>query len=373
MADERSFPDVEFVETDTAAIAKELTEAYEEAFDRTLAPGDPVKQFILWLASILSQERSYINIAAKRNLPRYAEGEYLDSLSEIFYGVSREEASPAYVVLRFMLDEAVDEDILIPEGTEATQDGNLVFATNTEAVIHAGELFVDVTAECETEGTVGNGFAPGSITSLLEDIPYVSGVTNVTESVDGTDEGSDDELYNRGRESYEGYATTGTAGAYKYHVMQHNNAVSDALVRMLEPGRVGITILMDDGIPSAETVAEMQEYISSDEIRTLTDTIEVSGAEAVPYSIELTYWGAATPAVGGEELDTLVNQATQEYIDWQKAKLGRRINPSKLIAYIIRAGADRVSIISPTEQKLSATQCAELTGEPILRYGGEDV
>lgn len=373
MADERSFPDVEFVETDTSTIARELIEAYEEAFDRTLAPADPVRQFILWLASILSQERSYINIAAKRNLPRYAEGEYLDSLSEIFYGVSREEASPASVTLRFMLDEAEDEDITIPEGTEATQDGTIIFATIEEAVIPAGALYVDVKAECETEGTEGNGFAPGSITTMLDDVPYVTGVTNITESENGTDEGTDDELYNRGRESYEGYATTGTAGAYKYHVMQHNTAVSDALVRFLEPGRVGITILMDDGIPSAETVAEMQEYISSDEIRTLTDTIEVAGAEAVPYSIELTYWGAATPAVGGEELDTLVEAAVKEYINWQKAKLGRRLNPSKLIAYIIRAGADRVSVTSPTEQELTATQCAELEGTPILRYGGEDV
>jgi phage-related baseplate assembly protein len=373
MADEREFPDVDFVETDTNTILRELVADYEATFGRTLAIVDPVYQLMLWFASVLSQERSYTNIAAKRNLPRYSDGEYLDSLSEIFNDISRKAATPAQATFRFTLGETVNESVLIPEGTEiTTTDGSIIFATAEEAEIPAGALFVDVDAECTEEGTAGNGYAIGTVSSLTEQIPYVDGVKNINVTANGTDEESDDELYNRGRESYEGYTTEGTKGAYRYLIMKHNPAVTDVYVHELSPGQAGITILMEDGVPSNDTVEDIQEYLDSDEIRGVTDHPVVSPASPVPYSIELKYYGADRPAVGGEELSTLVSSAVQDYIEWQQGKLGRRINPSKLIASVIRAGADRIEVAAPVEKILEANQCAVLTGTPVLIYGGVD-
>lgn len=61
-------PEVEFVDTDTEALVNKLIAGYEEITGRTLYPADPVRAFILWLASVIIQERKlhtmYIDSAA---------------------------------------------------------------------------------------------------------------------------------------------------------------------------------------------------------------------------------------------------------------------------------------------------------------------
>ncbi len=84
-----NLPEVEFVDTDTEALVNKLIAGYEGITGRKLYPADPVKAFILWLADVIIQERVLINESAKQNLPRYAEGKNLDSLSEIFHNVPR--------------------------------------------------------------------------------------------------------------------------------------------------------------------------------------------------------------------------------------------------------------------------------------------
>ena len=367
MADERVFPDVDFVETDPEVIAGEIISSYEEKYGRRLGKADPMRMLILWFSAIIAQERSYINIAAKRNLPRYATGEYLDSLSEIFYGIYRKTSTPATTTSRFTLPEEMDDPVDIPEGTEITNDGTITFATTEASQIPAGSLYADVPAECTEPGTVGNGWAAGTITNAVTPIAYGLTYSNLTETAGGMDDESDDELYTRGRESYEGYSTAGTIGAYVYHVKEHNPSVRDVVVRELNPGQVGVTMLMNDGLPSADAISDMQEYLSSDEIRPLGDQVIVSAPEAVSFSVELTYY-----ASGGTEVQAAVESSVSSYIEWQTGVLGRRINPDKLIANVIRAGADRVEITQPLASTLNQTQCAVLSGTPILTYGGED-
>ena len=48
-------PEVEFVDTNTEALVNKLIAGYEEITGRTLYPADPVRAFILWLASVLGQ------------------------------------------------------------------------------------------------------------------------------------------------------------------------------------------------------------------------------------------------------------------------------------------------------------------------------
>jgi phage-related baseplate assembly protein len=372
MADERSFPDVEFVDTDTETIAEEIKESLEGELGRTLYPADPMNQLVMWAASVVAHERSLINIAAKRNLPRYAEGDYLDSLMEIFYGITRQEATPAKTKLRFVLSEAQEQGLTIPVGTMVTAGGEVIFQTLEALEISADETEGIVEAECIEDGALGNGYAAGSVNSLIDQIAYVAKVENTVETYGGTDRETDDALYYRARESYEGYTTAGTAGAYKYHAQNHNEAVADVVVRELDPGKTGVTILMDTGIPTEEELEDMQEYLSSDEIRPLTDQVIVSAPGVVEYEVEITYYGADRPEPGGEELKELVTQAVNNYVTWQSGKLGRRINPGKLTALVIQTGAERVEVIHPTAKEIGKTDCAVLVGEPKIEYGGED-
>ena len=70
--------------------------------------------------------------------------------------------------------------------------------------------------------------------------------------------------------------------------------------------------------------------------------------------------------------------AVQEYINWQCAKLGRDINPSKLISLLMQTGVKRVEVTSPSYQALrdgsdrSVPQIALFNEKSIITGGFED-
>ena len=138
MAENRTFPEVTFVETDTEEIKGALVQGYEAITGRKLYPADPMRLFILWVADIIVQERALINWSARQNVPRYAEGEYLDSLAELFKDVERLKPQPAKTTFRFWLSMKQEGAQIIPAGTRVTVDGEITFATLEPLFIEAG-------------------------------------------------------------------------------------------------------------------------------------------------------------------------------------------------------------------------------------------
>ena len=64
-----------------------------------------------------------------------------------------------------------------------------------------------------------------------------------------------------------------------------------------------------------------------------------------------------------------VAQAVADYQTWQRA-IGRDINPSKLVALVMEAGAKRVTVTAPTYTAVAATKVSALQGEAVISYGG---
>lgn len=184
MADERNFPDIEFVNADTNAILEELIADFERIAERKLYPADPIRVVLSYLAQVIAHERVIMNEAARQNVPRFAEGVYLDSLGEIFGNVFRMQAVPAHTDLEFSISEPQEDAVIIPKGTRVSADG-INFATDEETLIKAGELTVQVAATCEVPGTIGNGFAIEQITTCVDIFPYFEAVRNITESGGG--------------------------------------------------------------------------------------------------------------------------------------------------------------------------------------------
>lgn len=205
-----NLPEVEFVDTNTEALVNKLIASYEKITGRTLYPADPVRAFILWLADVIIQERILINESAKQNLPRYAEGKNLDSLSEIFHNTPRLKPTAAKTTLRFYLTKTLDNDFIITDTMETTVDSEINFETTGHIIFKAGLDYADVPAVCTTTGEVGNGFAPGQINKLVSDeFLYFKEVQNITETAGGSEEEEDTAYYNRMRESEESYTTAG--------------------------------------------------------------------------------------------------------------------------------------------------------------------
>ena len=67
-----------------------------------------------------------------------------------------------------------------------------------------------------------------------------------------------------------------------------------------------------------------------------------------------------------------VSSVIDEFVLWQKNKLGRDINPSKLISKIISAGVKRVDVTSPVFTEIEYNQIAVVNNINIIYGGNED-
>ena len=187
-ADLSGLPSVSFApqsagETETAIIT-----AYEAIAKATLQPGDPVRLFLESLAYILSVQNGLIDLAGKPNLLAYARGGHLDHLGAPM-GVIRIQPQPARTTVRFGVDGALAFAVPIPAGTRVTtQSGGVMFATLSDAVLAAGELFVETSAKATEAGASGNGLLPGQICRLVDPLPYITRVSNVATTLSGCDE-----------------------------------------------------------------------------------------------------------------------------------------------------------------------------------------
>ena len=107
-------------------------------------------------------------------------------------------------------------------------------------------------------------------------------------------------------------------------------------------------------------------------MRPLTDNISVLAPEKVDYTISLTYYIASDNKTQATAIQNAVNAAVDNYVLWQKSKLGRDINPSELIVRVMAAGAKRVAVTSPVFKVTTDTQVAICSTKTVTLGGIED-
>lgn len=369
----RGYPEIEFVDTDTKTLVNDLIASYEMFTGRTLYPADPVRLFILWIADIIIQERVNIDFSAKQNLPRYAEGEYLDSLAEIFKDAYRMEPEKAKTTLKFTLSMPLTGSTTIPAGTRTTVDGEIIFQTTAALTIPAGSVSGEVAAECTETGEIGNGFVPGQINQLIDIFPYYESVENTTESGGGAEEESDEAFYDRMRESMETFSTAGPLGAYEYYAKSASALIVDAKATSTAPGVADIRILLKGGeLPGEEVINKVKAVLTDDRVRPMTDQVVVSAPETIETTIDITFFVPKPSAASASVVESAVQQAVETYKEWQSAKMGRDINPSYLISLLMQTGAKRVEIRNPLYLAVPENSVAVITGTNIVNGGVED-
>jgi len=360
---------IEFVPTDTDILYTESLKRLENILNRKINQADPLNLLLSALVYEIAVLKNDINYTANQNLLAFTQGEALDRLGELV-GVYRLPAQPARTTLRFYIDEVKNFDIVIPAGTKATPDQLIFFETIEEAVISAGETYVDVEAICETEGTIGNGFLPGQINMLATPIPYITAVENVTVSMYGTDIESDEHLRERIRLAPEKGAN-GTEWAYAYHTKTAHTEIEDVSVFTPGPGIVKIVFTLKDGrLPTSDIIEKVKEYIYHPKRKGLTDFVVIGAPQIVNYNIDLTYYILKDYQPLVSQTQEQVNQAVQEYIDWQKTKIGRDILPEELISRLKAiTGVYRVEVRQPVYTQLNEEQIAIVNDINVV-YGG---
>ena len=370
----------QFIPTDPDQIVEWMAAKYEELTGVTVQPGSPERLFIQWAASVIVQERALANYAANQNLPSRAEGENLDALAELFYTKKRPGAKAATCTVRFTISEPQAFAVLIPKGTRVTDASNtLVWETIEDAYVNAGDTYADAKIRCQTKGAAGNGFVGGQINTIVDLFAYYQSCANLTESDGGGDAATDEEFYELLRLSMDGYSCAGARGGYIYFAKQVDTKIADVIAASPTPGVVKLYVLMNDGSIATE---EMKEKVlaacSADDVRPLTDLVSVEDPEKVPYNVDLTYYIQDNSEASAEELALAVAKKVGEFTDWQSAKLGRDINPSRLISMLMGTGIKRVVLREPAFTPLrdgsgtEAPQVAELRTVTVQSGGYED-
>lgn len=153
-------PSIQFAQKDPAAIEQSIIKAYEVLTERTLSPGDPVRLFLLTIASVIIQQRILIDYAGKQNLLAYAAGDNLDHIG-ILVGTERLPAAAARTTLRISLSQARLQATVIPAGIRITAGDDIYFMTDSAVIIPAGETSINAGAVCTDTGTAGNNYDIG--------------------------------------------------------------------------------------------------------------------------------------------------------------------------------------------------------------------
>jgi phage-related baseplate assembly protein len=331
-------------------MVEKLTAKYEEFTNRTVHPASPQKLFIQWVASAMVLLAEQINFAGNQNIPSKAVGGGLDNIAQIFFVKTRPQAKPATVTLQFTISEAQTTAILVPAGTRVTTaDQKIVFVTDKDVYVAAGDTTVTVTATCETVGTEGNGYEVGQLNTCVDLFAYYTGVTNTTMSDGGSNTASDDEFYDLMVTGQDAYTSAGARGAYEYYTRRVSTEIRDVVVNSPSPCEVNIYAVMNDGtLASSEMKAAILAACNEEDIRPLTDQVSVKDAELVEYDITMTYYLSRDSTESAAVIQENVEAAVQKFISWENAQIGRDINPSKLNQMVVDAGAKRTVITSPT-------------------------
>lgn len=376
MKDIKEFPDISFIDNMSIDDIQEyylnaMKERYKELTGRELVmhDADPIRLTAYANCLLLYQIMQYADRAGKMALLKYSYGDYLENIGAL-KGISRTQGASARTRLRFTLSDKRPGMTVIPAGTRVTASDGVYFSTVEILEIPAGNLTGEVIAVCRETGAKGNKYQCGDLKVLVDPVAYVSKVENITASEGGADLESDANLAERIYLAPSSWSTAGPDDAYEYWVRTFDPAVSDVRVRSDIPGEVDIYFILQDGIlPEQTLIDELTHYLQDEEIRPLTDKVIVSAPAVKEYDIDLVYYINRSDRTRASAISDQVNAAVQEYVRWQKQRIGRDINPDQLRKMIVSAGAKRLDIRSPDFRRIPQDSIA-LPEKVSAIYGG---
>lgn len=374
MIDKLDFlPDISFVPYSLEQMIDSMIAAYEE--EHLKLSGKAQKVEISSPEHVMLQTQAYrlyqvyeqIDFCAKQNFIKYATGNYLENLGAMVM-VKRLQPQSAVARVRFELSAAVDETITIPKGVRVSTGDSIFFETDSVCYVEAGATFADAIVSCTVTGTVGNNYKVGSINILADPVRYVTKAVNTEASQGGADLEDDDNLRMRIYLKPDSFSVAGPNEAYRYFAFEYSQNIVDCNVASPVPGEVVVVIMLKDGeIPTSAFLSGLFESLG--DCRPLTDKLVVAAPEIVNYDLAAEYFISNSYKNQAEKIKANADLAVSEYIQWQKAKLGRDINPNELIRKLLDVGVKRVNITSPIYQPIEYNNVA-IAADVSVGFGG---
>lgn len=183
---------------------------------------------------------------------------------------------------------------------------------------------------------------------------------------------TDDDFRARIQLAPERLSVAGPASAYAYHARSAAGTIRDARASSPAPGEVVVALLSatGDGTATAAEIAAVENALSAETVRPLTDFVTVQSATAIPFTVEayLTLFAGPDPVVvlanAQAALDTYLSGAR---------RIGRDVTRAGIIAALMVAGVQNVALPSPIADIVADdTQFALCVGKSVGVAGYDD-
>jgi phage-related baseplate assembly protein len=158
---------------------------------------------------------------------------------------------------------------------------------------------------------------------------------------------TDERLRERVQLAPEALSIAGPEGAYRFHAMTSDPNIKDVGVRTPYPGAVDVIPLVNDGdgTPSSEILDTVRLALRKEDIRPLTDMVNVRPPEIVNYAIDVHLHIAEGPDQAVVEAEALA--ALKEYA-FQRHRVGLKVAISGIYRAAHVSGVEKVTLNSPT-------------------------
>ncbi len=205
---------------------------------------------------------------------------------------------------------------------------------------------------------------------FVERLMVDPGDPNANPPIDPTYE-TDARLRDRVLIAFDQYSTAGSADSYRYHALSASTKVKDVGVHSPEPGAVHVTILSTDGngTPDADLITTVDNALSAETVRPLTDYVLVQAASVIEYSVTAVLY--VYPGPSSALVLQVAEVALADLVE-SNHKLGHNIHASAIYGALQVEGVQRAELSGWTDLVIDADQAAYCTGITIT-VGGQDV
>ena len=179
---------------------------------------------------------------------------------------------------------------------------------------------------------------------------------------------SDEAFRARIRERIRGASTAGPAAHYRWHALSADPQIKDAHVDSPRPGLVRISITSHSGTVDTDLLARARDHLNRNDIRVLTDTLDIRAATVKTIDIAATIW--LLPDGNADLINTLPD--TLRAAVGSQLGLGRDLTRSWLIRTLHAEGVQRLILTTPAQDVVIAADEAASIGAVKLTLGGRD-
>lgn len=152
------------------------------------------------------------------------------------------------------------------------------------------------------------------------------------------------------------FSTAGTKEHYRFHALSSSTDVKDALASSPNSGLVRISILStsEDGQASEELINIVKNHIMRDDIKMLTDAVEVVGCTVIPLNIKIEIKATNSFVLNSIRSNFINKFNTTKSLGWSPSI-------SWIIANIFTDDVTHIKVASPSEDiQVASDECVAL-------------